>query len=76
VQLLPAFPDRRGGTFDNDSVNTLHLGFCPVASLSVALYTVQINAGGYYELPRPIYTGVISGLWTAAAGAVRITELS
>lgn len=76
VQLLPANPARRGAMFDNDSVNTLYLGLCPVASLSVALYTVQINAGGYYELPRPIYTGVISGLWTAAAGAVRITELS
>jgi hypothetical protein len=75
VQLLAANPSRRGAVFFNDSTAVLYLGFCPVASVTTANYTVQIAAGGYFEMPEPIYTGVISGVWAAANGAVRITEL-
>jgi hypothetical protein len=34
-------------------------------------------AGGFYELPQPVYTGRIDCIWASdASGAMRITELS
>lgn len=75
VQLLPANLTRRGGSFFNESAATLYLGYTTVAALSITNYTVQIAAGAYFEMPRPVYTGVIAGIWAAAVGSVRITEL-
>jgi len=74
-QLLPANGNRAGAVIYNESTAILYLAFGPAASLTA--YTVQIPANGYFELPGPaIYTGVISGIWSAANGFARITELS
>lgn len=44
------------------------------------VHTVQIAAGGYYELPATeggVYTGKIVGIWASdASGAARITEFT
>lgn len=57
----------------NDSPNVLFLKLgSPAASNN---YTVQIAALGYYEFPRPVYTGSVCAAWAAASGSGYFTEL-
>jgi len=75
VSLLASNSSRKNATFFNDSTQILYLKLG--ATASTTSYTVQIAAGGYYELPLGrIYTGAIDGIWASANGNVRITELS
>lgn len=73
VSLLAANADRAGATFYNESTSVLYLAYGATASATA--YTVAIPASGYYELPAPAYTGAISGIWVAANGNARITEV-
>lgn len=73
--LLAVTAGRKQAMFFNDSTAILYLKMGTTASTTS--YTVQIPAGGYYELPSPsVYTGIIQGIWSAVNGAVRITELT
>jgi hypothetical protein len=75
VSLLAANAARLGAAVYNDSTAKLYLKLG--ATASATSHTVQIPAGGYYELPAvPPYTGAVDGIWASAAGAARITELS
>lgn len=74
VQLLASTAGRRGAMFVNDSTASLYMKFGTTATTSS--FTVKVGPGGYYEMPLPIYTGQIDGIWSAANGAVRITELT
>jgi hypothetical protein len=75
VSLLALNTSRAGASFFNESTAILYLKFG--ATASVTSYTVQIPPSGFYEIPstRP-YTGAIDGIWSAANGNVRITELT
>lgn len=74
--LLAANSGRLGATFFNDSSATLYLALA--GSASTTAYTVQVPAGGYYELPNDGcgYVGAVYGIWSAANGAARVTELT
>lgn len=73
--LLPANASRLGVIVENDSTADLYLKYG--AGASATSRTVKIAAGGYWEMPTPIYTGLISGVWaTDGTGAARITELT
>lgn len=75
VSLLASTAGRKGAYFFNDSTAILYLKFGTTASTSS--YTVQIQPGGFFEMPpKPVYTGAIDGIWSVANGAARITELS
>lgn len=74
VSLLAVNNSRRMATFYNDSTAVLYLKLG--ATASTTSYTVQLVAGAYYELPWKAYTGAIDGIWAAANGNVRITELT
>lgn len=74
VTILASNPGRRGALIYNDSTATLALAFAATASLTA--FSVELPPQSYYEMPAPLYTGVLSGIWTAAAGAARITELT
>lgn len=82
VTLLSANPARKDAVFFNDSTSVLYLKFGATATASS--YTVQIAAGGFYELPKSytgsneveIYRGIIDGIWASANGNCRITELT
>lgn len=63
---------RRVMAFFNESTAILYLAWGPGASPTN--YTVQIAAGGYYEMPRPTYRGIVTGYWAAANGFVQVTE--
>ena len=72
TSLLAANLSRKGAYFFNESTAILYLKFG--ATASVTSYTVQIVPSGYYELPTPVYSGAIDGIWASANGAVQITE--
>lgn len=75
VSLLASNASRKGATFFNESAATLYLKLG--ATASVTSYTVQVPPNGYYEMPFiKSYTGAIDGIWSSAAGNVRITELT
>jgi hypothetical protein len=78
VQLLASNTSRKMAMIFNDSTHNnaiLYIAFGVAASATV--FVTQIAAGGYYELPLPIYTGAINGIWIGSATAnARITELT
>lgn len=75
VQLLAANSSRRRTMIVNDSASaTLYVKFGTTASSSD--YTFKLNPGDMYESPtQPVYTGRIDGIWSAAVGNARITEM-
>jgi hypothetical protein len=73
--LLASNTSRKQALFFNDSSASLFLGYTSSA-VSATSYSVKIAPMGYYEVPWPIYTGQINGIWDAATGAARITELT
>lgn len=76
TSLLASNTNRKGMYIFNDSTAILYLEFgSGVASTSN--YTVQVPANGFFEMPTaPVYTGAIRGIWSAANGNARITELT
>ncbi|MHB8603891.1 MAG: hypothetical protein ACYDCK_01445 [Thermoplasmatota archaeon] len=73
VQLLAANSNRNGATIFNDSSQILYLKLGVTASTTS--YTLQVPPNGYYEVPFG-YSGEIDGIWAAANGNARITELT
>ena len=71
VTLIAANANLKLLTVFNDSTAILYLKYG--ATASTTSYTVRIAAGGYFEMPQPIYTGVIDGIWASANGSARIT---
>lgn len=66
--------DRMGLTIFNDSTGSLMIrlgvGVTPV------LFTVRLTSQDYYELPFPVYTGDVWGIWNdAGPGNALSTEL-
>ena len=81
VQLVASQVLRRGLYIYNDSLTRLRIKYGTAASANSL--TAIIEAGGFYEMPTQIYSGVIHGIWDAEAdgtvdsnGAARITELT
>jgi hypothetical protein len=73
VTLVAENTNRVGVTITNDSVAVLYLKLGVTASTTS--YTVQLQRYDYYEVPYG-YRGRIDGIWSAATGNARITELS
>jgi hypothetical protein len=73
ITLLLANESRLGATIFNDSTKTLRISLGPNASSTN--FTTKIPTQGYYEIPFN-YVGIITGLWEAASGAAKVTELS
>ena len=65
---------RRGLIVVNDSVETLYLKFG--ATASTTSYTVMLCPGETFQMTAPIYTGIIDGIWSAASGTARVTEIT
>ena len=56
----------------NASTNPLFMKFG--ASASTASYTLMMVGSGYFEMARPIYNGIVTGIWQTANGSAYITE--
>ncbi len=75
VSLLASNTARKGAYFFNDSTAILYLAYAATSSTSA--YTVQVPANSFFEMPtEPVYQGAIAGIWSAANGNARITELT
>lgn len=73
--LLTANAERLGVIIYNDSPQDLRIKYG--ATASATSFSYLIPAYGTWEMPNPIYVGIIDGLWAAdASGAARITELT
>jgi hypothetical protein len=73
VTLFAANPAAQGRLLMNDSTANLYLAYAPTASTGA--YTVLIPPNSYWEMPHPIYTGQVSGIWASATGNARTTEV-
>jgi len=73
--LLASNASRKQGVFFNNGTGNLYLGLTS-AAVSTSSFTVKIAPGGYFEIPWPVYTGQVNGIWDVAGGAVLVTELS
>jgi hypothetical protein len=79
TSLLASNTSRLGATFFNEQPTdgtgeTLFL-LLDAAVASATNYTVQVPINSYYEVPFG-YTGEVRGIWGAAVGDVRVTELT
>jgi len=70
--LIAANANRRSLTIFNNSTAILYVCFGATATQAGA--KVPIGAGGFYEMPNPIYTGIISGIWASSNGNASIYE--
>lgn len=71
--IAAANANRKGLTIWNNSTANLYIDFDSAATASDA--AVSIAAGGYFEMPFN-YTGIISGIWSAANGNALVRELT
>lgn len=72
TSILATRRGRVGACIYNDSTAILYVKLGTTASTSS--YTVQVLAGGYYEVPYG-YNGPIDGIWASANGNARVTEI-
>lgn len=73
--LIAAEANRIGLTVYNTDTGPLYLKYGATATTSS--FTVKIPADGYWEMPNPVYRGIIDGIWTTSgAGAAVITQLT
>lgn len=62
-----------GRQVHNDSTAILYLKYGSTATTTS--YTVKLAAAEHYEFPTPVYNGRVDGIWAAANGAARTTEV-
>ena len=74
VTLLAANTSRKGASIYNASTAILYVQEGGVASVASGGYNVAIPASGYYELPTPVYKGVLHGIWASANGYAQMKE--
>lgn len=75
VTLLLSNPARTGAMIYNDDNKALYVKLA--AGPTTASFTVKIMPSGYYELPFPAYSGIITAIRAAGpAGNVQVTELT
>lgn len=71
--ILAANSSRKGASITNFSTATLYLEFGAAATATA--FTVALFSNDYYEVPAR-YTGIISGIWSAANGSALVREFT
>lgn len=75
VPLALRNPTRRGMILVNTDANSLYLRYGDTATVSSLGWTYIIGPNGTWEMPVPVYSGRIDGIWAAAgSGVAEITE--
>jgi len=72
VTLSSAKNNRVALSIYNASANPLFMKLG--AGATTASYTLMMVASGYYEMARPIYEGIVTGIWQTANGQALVTE--
>lgn len=75
VTLAAKDTARLGLTIFNDSTSASLCVRLGDDNASLTDFTARISPGGYYEVPNH-YNGKVTGIWTAASGAARVTRLT
>lgn len=75
VTVLASNTNRLGATVQNDSAAAILYLLLGSTAASTTNHTVVLVAGAYYEVPFN-YTGQLTGIWSAATGSCRVTELT
>lgn len=73
VSLLASNTARKGAVITNDSTAILYLALSSSSSLTAFSFKLFPNSAFVLDT---LYTGAISGIWSAASGSARITELT
>lgn len=75
--VLASNASRRGATLfmDDTIVTGADLYISLGATCTTTNFTLKIAAQGYYEVPFG-YTGIITGVCSAATGTIRVTEIT
>lgn len=71
--LLASNAARKGFIVYNDSLNFLYVAFAATASTSA--FSAKLQAGASYTSDT-LYTGIITGISSAATGSARVTEFT
>lgn len=74
VTLADENTDRANLMIYNASAYTLYITYGATASIASGGYVMAIESNGYWEMPKPVDTGVISGIWSNVDGYANITE--
>lgn len=74
VTIAAANAARRQLIVVNDGNKTLYLAFA--ATATTAAYTYLVAAGQTYTGPVNGYTGIVTGIWSAANGNAIVTEVT
>lgn len=70
--LLAASVTRRMAMIYNNAATDLYVKFGATASSTD--FTVKLAAGDFYELPVPMYAGVITGTLASSTGNALVTS--
>jgi hypothetical protein len=75
--LKAANTSRRGLIISNMAATAVLFIKYGATAVSATSHTVRIPAYGYWEMPLPIYTGRVDGIWdvTTGGGNALVTEL-
>jgi hypothetical protein len=73
VTVAAAFTARTGLLLYNDSTANCFVKFGAAASSTD--FVIKLSASSYYEMPQPIFNGLVTAVWDAANGALQVTEL-
>lgn len=74
VTLLASNANRKGVLVVNEGGVNMRIKYGSSASASDL--SVKIAVNGYWEMPQPIYTGILTAIWDIlASGSARVTEL-
>jgi hypothetical protein len=73
--ILAANANRRGAIVFNDSTSVLYISY-GTSTTSTTSFSVKVAAGAVYLLDVPLWNGAMTGIWSAAQGAARVTDIS
>jgi hypothetical protein len=66
--------------FNDSTTANLYLAYAATAAITATApagaFSYKIVPGQTWEMPSPLYGGLVSGIWDVASGNARITELT
>lgn len=74
VTLAASKSARLGLIVMNNSTSTSRLYLKLGSAASLSSWSVFIEPGGCWEMPRRYYTGIVTGIWTNTTGDAHVTE--
>ncbi|HYW20324.1 MAG TPA: hypothetical protein VE956_13640 [Nodularia sp. (in: cyanobacteria)] len=72
TEIAPANTNRKGLTIENKTGKDIFVGYAN--TVTATNYSFSLPNNSYYEMPEPIYQGVIFGIVATGTAAPQITE--